>query len=172
MTDEPGFHDVEWQVAREADKHAPEFDPDLLKLTLTLYRAMSSFDRAGTAELAPHGLTVSQLNILTVLHRADRPLNMGELAQAISVRPANLTNVVDGLVAKSYVERQVNPGDRRSFLVANTEAGERFLAEFLPSHWRHLDALAWQLTGDERRTLTALLAKLRASIESAQVVTP
>jgi len=172
VTDEPGFHDVEWQVAREADKHAPEFDPDLLKLTLTLYRAMSSFDRAGTAELAPHGLTVSQLNILTVLHRADRPLNMGELAQAISVRPANLTNVVDGLVAKSYVERQVNPGDRRSFLVANTEAGERFLAEFLPSHWRYLDALAWQLTGDERRTLTALLAKLRASIESAQVVTP
>jgi len=144
------------------------FDPGLLRLTLTLNRAMSAFDRAGTAEPAPHGLTVSQLNILTVLHRADRPLNMGELAQAISVRPANLTGVVDGLVARSYVERRVNPGDRRSYLVTNTEEGERFLAEFLPGHWRHLDALAWQLSGEERRTLADLLAKLRTSIETSR----
>src|SRR5690606_21002341 len=104
---------------------------------------MSSFDRAGTAELAPHGLTVSQLNILTVLHRADRTLSMGELCQPISVRPDNVTDVVDGLVSKSCGERQINPGDRRSFLVANSEAGQRFRSEFLPSHWCDVGALAW-----------------------------
>ena len=45
---------------------------DPAALTLALYRAMTAFDRAEAAALAPHGLTVSQLNILTVLHQADR----------------------------------------------------------------------------------------------------
>ncbi|MEU8244638.1 MarR family transcriptional regulator [Nonomuraea sp. NPDC048916] len=166
---DPEESTVEWQVARTQAEHGPDFDPDLLTLTLTFYRAMSAFDRAGAAELAVHGLSVSQFNILNVLHRADRPLNMGELALAISIRPANLTSVIDGLVQRSFVERRINPDDRRSYLIANTETGERFLAEFLPSHWRYLEALIWRLDGEDRRTLTALLAKLRDSIETARV---
>jgi DNA-binding MarR family transcriptional regulator len=166
------FQDAEstitWQVGRAAAEHGTDFDPSVLSLTLTLYRAVTAFDRAGAAELAPHGLTVSQLNILTVLHRSDRPLTMGELGHAVSVRPANLTGVVDALTKRSLVERRVNPVDRRSYLIANTPSAEQFLAEFLPGHWRFLQALTHGLTADERDMLTDLLERLRRSVETAE----
>jgi DNA-binding MarR family transcriptional regulator len=158
---------VPWQVSRAAAEHGADFDPSVLSLTLTLYRAMSAFDRAGQAELAPHGLSVSQLNILTVLHRADSPLTMGELGHAVSVRPANLTSVVDALTQRSLIERRVNPGDRRSYLIANTPAGDDFLVRFLPSHWRYLETLTSDLSSEERMLLTDLLERLRVSAEAA-----
>jgi DNA-binding MarR family transcriptional regulator len=144
---------------------------DPAALTLALYRAMTAFDRAEAAALAPHGLTVSQLNILTVLHQADRPLTMGELGQAVSVRPANLTGVVDGLTRRSLVERQINPFDRRSYLITKTAAAEEFLAGFLPDHRRHLDRLLAGLSGADRTALADLLERLRRSVESAGEVT-
>ncbi len=144
---------------------------DPTALTLTLYRAMTAFDRAESAGLAPHGLTVSQLNILTVLHRAERPLTMGELGQAVSVRPANLTGVVDGLTRRSLVERQINPYDRRSYLITPTAAGQQFLADFLPGHRQHLERLLGGLSGEERTLLADLLERLRRSVETAGEVT-
>ena len=157
---------VPWQVAKAAEDQHASFDATALMLTLTLYRCFAGFDRAGAAELAPHGLTVSQLNIMTVLHRADRPLTMGELGQAVSVRPANLTGVVDGLTRRSLIERQVNPEDRRSYLITNTASGEDFLARFLPGHWEYLRALTSGLTDDERLELIGLLDRLRLSVQA------
>ncbi|MDQ3477326.1 MAG: MarR family transcriptional regulator [Actinomycetota bacterium] len=159
---------VSWQVARASEEHGVDFEPRVLSLTLTLYRAVTAYERAGAAELAPHNLTTSHLNILTVLHRAEHPLTMGELGRAVSVRPANLTGVVDALVTRSFVERQINPGDRRSYLIANTTEGDAFLAGFLPAHWRYLEKLTSGLSNDERLQLAALLERLRESVDTAE----
>ena len=160
---------VPWQVSRAAEQHGAEFDPTLLALTLTLYRTMGAFDRVSAAELAPHGFTVSQFHILAVLHRAEHPLTMGELGRAVSVRPANLTGVVDALTRRSLIERQVNPTDRRSFLIRNTAAGEDFLARFLPGHWRYLQAMMSGLDRSQRVQLTDLLGRLHASVVAADL---
>ncbi len=157
---------VPWQVSRAAEQHGSDFDPSVLALTLTFYRSMWSFDRVSAAELSPHGLTVSQFHILAVLHRAVRPLTMGELGRAVAVRPANLTGVVDALTRRSLVERRVNPTDRRSYLIANTVAGEDFLARFLPGHWRYLESMMSGLDRNERVALTQLLNRLHASVEA------
>jgi DNA-binding MarR family transcriptional regulator len=162
MSTENAHSTVKWQIAPAAPEHDADHDPTVL--ALTLYRTMTAFDRAAAAELAPHGLTVSQFAILTVLHRAERPLTMGELGQAVAVRPANLTGVVDGLTRRSLVERQINPFDRRSYLITKTPAGDEFLAGFLPGHCQRLDRLMRGLTRDERAMLADLLERLRQSV--------
>jgi DNA-binding MarR family transcriptional regulator len=159
---------VEGQVASESARQDGDFDPGVLSLTLTLYRALTAYDRAQAGELAPHGLTTGHLNILTVLHRVDGPLTMGELGRAVSVRPANLTGFVDALTGRGLIERRINPDDRRSYLVATTEAGEAFLADFLPGHWRTLKRLTGGLGEDEQRQLSVLLERFRESVEEAE----
>lgn len=159
----PTEPDVARQVAKAVEEHEA-LDPSALALTLTLYRSMGAFDRASTAELVPFGLTPSLFNILTVLHRAEGPMTMGRLGEAVSVRPANLTSLVDTLARRSLVERRINPSDRRSYLMANTAAGEELLAQFLPSHWRYLENLTAGLSRDERLQLTDLLERLRQSV--------
>lgn len=155
------------QVEIAVREFGPELDPTILALTLTLYRTTAVYDRAHNAELAPHGITLRQFNILTVLHRADRPLTMAEVSDAVAVRPGNLTSVVDALRRRRLVDCTVNPGDRRSFLVSITDAGTEFLAEFLPGHWRYLRLLTAGLSDDEKESLVHLLEKLLGSVQDA-----
>ncbi|WP_214366307.1 MarR family winged helix-turn-helix transcriptional regulator [Pseudonocardia sp. H11422] len=157
------------QVARTAAQFGPDFDPTVLTLAMTLYRSMAVFDRAHAAELAPHGLNLVQFNVISVLHRATAPMTMGDLAQAVSVRPANLTSLVDGLVKRGLVARELNPDDRRSFLVRVSPEGQDFLASFLPGHWRYLDALTGGLSARQRTQLTKLLERLAQSVQDAEV---
>jgi DNA-binding MarR family transcriptional regulator len=156
------------QVARSASQSGPDFDPTVLTLVMTLYRTMAVFDRAHAAELSPHGLNLVQFNVMSVLHRAGEPMTMGDLAQAVSLRPANLTSLVDGLVKRGLVDRELNPDDRRSFLVRVSRSGEEFLAGFLPGHWRHLDALVGGLTVRQRGQLTTLLDRLAHSVDEVE----
>lgn len=153
------------QIALAADREGPDFDPAVLGLTLSLFQTATAFERAHVAELLPYGLNVGQLNILTVLDRASEPLTMSALGQAVSVLPANLTGVVDGLVGRGYVDRIPNPDDRRSFLIRIGKSGRNFLRKFLPGHWAHLQNLMTDLTPAQRRQLQSLLGKFLASIE-------
>ncbi|WP_300017576.1 MarR family transcriptional regulator [Pseudonocardia sp.] len=159
---------VREQVARTASQFGPDFDPSVLSLAMTLYRTMAVFDRAHAAELAPHGLNLAQFNVLSVLRRADAVMTMGDLAQAVSVRPANLTNLVDGLVKRDLVARELNPDDRRSFLVGVSRSGREFLAGFLPEHWRFLETITGGLSARQRTQLTKLLDGLAQSVLDAE----
>lgn len=157
------------QVARAMGEHR-ELDPTVLALTLSIYRTSGVFERAGQAELSPYDLTTSQFNILTVLHRADGAVTMRELGKLISVRPTNLTHLVDTLTQRNLIERRMNHADRRSFHVAITDAGEDFLAEFLPGHWRYLQRLLGGLSPEDRIELTRLLSRMEESTLNAMKV--
>lgn len=170
--DDPFRLSVAEQVARSAREAGDDFDPESLTVMLLLYRAVAAVDRTHAAELGPHKLTLSQFQALSVLHRAQEPVTMGELAELLSVRRANLTGLVDTLARRSLVRRVLNPGDRRSFLVEITPAAEAFLTQFLPHHWRYLKLLTSGLTSDEMRQLAQLLDRLRASVEAAPPYPP
>jgi len=74
------------------------------------------------ARLADLELTASEQNVLAAL--ADgRVRAVGELAAATGTKPSTLTNVLDRLEHKRYLERDVDYSDRRSVLIVLTDAG-------------------------------------------------
>jgi MarR family transcriptional regulator, organic hydroperoxide resistance regulator len=76
------------------------------------------------ARLASLGLTASEQTVLAVL--ADgRPRAVGGLAAAAGTRPTTLTSVLDRLAGRQLLTREVDPADRRSFLIGLTPAGRR-----------------------------------------------
>lgn len=155
------------QVTRSAREAGDDFDPESLTVMMMLYRAVAAVDRTHAAELAPYKLSLGQFQALSVLHRVQEPVTMGELAELLSVRRANLTGLIDTLARRSLVQRVLNPHDRRSFLVEITPAAEALLEEFLPHHWRYLNTLTSGLASEELRQLAQQLDRLRSSVESA-----
>ena len=153
------------QIALAADREGPDFDSTVLALTLIMFRTAAAFERAHSAELLPQGLNTSQLNVLTVLDRASEPLTMGALGQAVSVRPTNLTGVVNSLASRKFVARIANPEDRRSLLVSISGQGRSFLRKFLPGHWRYLQSLMVGLNPKQKQQLVPLLERFLESIE-------
>jgi DNA-binding MarR family transcriptional regulator len=92
------------------------------ELILALYRATHATLTALQARLAGLNLTASEINALAIL-AAGQPRSIGELAAATATKPTTLTSVLDRLVRRGLVVRQLDPADRRSFLVSLTQDG-------------------------------------------------
>jgi DNA-binding MarR family transcriptional regulator len=79
------------------------------------------------ARLSGLGLTAAEQNVLAVL--ADgRTRPAGELARDTGTRPTTLTSVLDRLERRDLLTRQLDPADRRSFLIVLTGSGRRCAA--------------------------------------------
>jgi MarR family transcriptional regulator, organic hydroperoxide resistance regulator len=89
---------------------------------LALQRATHATLRALATRLADLDLTASEINALASM--ADgRARSVGELALDTATRPTTLTSLLDRLVRRDYVVRELDPADRRSFRVSLTDAG-------------------------------------------------
>lgn len=156
---------LDQHLQRAQAEHGEEFDVVPLSLTLLLHRVTAMLTRATSIDLEPLQLSPTQFNVLAVLHRSDEPLTMRTLADALSVRPPNLTSVVDQMVTRKLIAKQVSPHDRRSYLVTTTTRGDRLMARFLPGHWQLMNEFYGALSATERIQLARLLDKLLASVQ-------
>jgi DNA-binding MarR family transcriptional regulator len=89
---------------------------------LALHRATHATLHALTTALADLDLPAADINVLANL--ADGvPRTVGALATATATKPSTLTSLLDRLTRRSYVERQADLADRRSFVVVLTPDG-------------------------------------------------
>lgn len=92
------------------------------ELILELHRATHATLTALQARLADLDLTAAEINSLAIL-ASGQQRSIGELAAATATKPTTLTSVLDRLVRRGLVVRQLDPADRRSFLVSLTQDG-------------------------------------------------
>jgi DNA-binding MarR family transcriptional regulator len=110
------------------------------------------------AALAEVGVDQAEAHVLSALGAGPRPI--ASLVEAVGVKRSTLTNILDRLEARGLVRRELNPADRRSFLVRPTPAGER-AARKVTRKFAAVDArLARTTTAHERQAFQAVLAKL------------
>ena len=158
------------RLSEQARHTAQEFDgvDSLSVLTvLAMYRAFAVLDRHQSREIAQTGLNTTQWNVLTVLHRMNGPVSMGELGQRLAVRPTNLSGIINVLVGRGLVRRLPSASDRRSLEASLTADGEQFIRQLLPDHYRQIEQLMGQIPDRERQSLVRSLARLVGVIETA-----
>lgn len=89
-------------------------------------------------------------------------INQSALAEALRVNRASVVKVIDALQALGYVERHSIPEDRRSYALVVTASGYEELRRLTALSRRYEEAIAAQLTAQERKTLIRLLGKIAA----------
>ncbi|MGO1049079.1 MarR family winged helix-turn-helix transcriptional regulator [Crossiella sp. CA198] len=116
-----------------------------------------------------HGLRRGEFDVLTSLRRSGAPFTLtpSELAGLLMLSRAGMTNRLDRLEAAGYVERRLDPADRRSFLIALTPRGREVIDEAFTAHIANLHRLTASVSAEQRGQLDvmmrALLADLRAT---------
>ena len=99
-------------------------DPDarnaIAALEATTHRVLERL----AAELADLGLSQGEVNALAQLSPGST-LTVAELQAATGQRASTLTGVLSRLEARGFVERAINPRDRRSFTLSLTRSGAR-----------------------------------------------
>src|SRR3954468_23099569 len=82
-------------------------------------------DLARRAAFTAHAIEAWEFDVLAALRRAGAPyeLSPGRLLRETLVTSGTMTNRVDRLAARGFVERMPDPHDRRGVLVRLTPAG-------------------------------------------------
>ncbi len=108
--------------------------------------------------IAPTGLRPTELLVLQHL-RERGPSAQQTLTELIGIDATNLVAVLNSLEDQSLIERRRDRADRRRAIIALSPPGEHVLADLDLSLLHIDDQILAPLTGTERRTLHALLAK-------------
>ncbi|MFL9829257.1 MarR family winged helix-turn-helix transcriptional regulator [Flavobacterium sp. ARAG 55.4] len=112
--------------------------------------------------LKPYDLSGEQYNVLRILRgQKGNPANMCVIQERMIAKTSNTTRLVDKLLLKELVTRNVCPDNRRKIEVLITQKGLNVLAELDPKVIEHENALTNNLTIEELEQLNNLLEKYR-----------
>jgi DNA-binding MarR family transcriptional regulator len=113
--------------------------------TLASFRyQVRKFLRFSKDFLCAEDLTPDQYQALLAI-RAAAPrgkLSIRDLAEQLQVRHHSTVGIVDQLVFREAVVREVAPKDRRKILLSLTEKGEQMVQKLAPAHHEELTRLS------------------------------
>lgn len=112
--------------------------------------------------LKPFDLSGEQFNVLRILRgQKGCPANMCLIQERMIAKTSNTTRLVDKLLLKQLVTREVCPENRRKIEVLITQKGLSVLSELDPKVKEHEEKFAKNLTNSELEQLNNLLEKFR-----------
>jgi len=112
--------------------------------------------------LKPYDISKEQYNVLRILRgQKGSPANMCIIQERMLSKNSNTTRLIDKLLLKDYVTREVCPANRRKIEVLITQKGIDILAELDPIVLEHEKLFANNLTKQELEQLNILLEKFR-----------
>ncbi|MFC8800719.1 MarR family winged helix-turn-helix transcriptional regulator [Promicromonospora sp. NPDC057138] len=145
--------------------------PDLELEPLTVFSRVSRLarhlDLARRTAFARHSLETWEFDVLSALRRAGEPyrLSPGTLVTQTLVTSGTMTNRIDRLESRGFVQRHRSPDDRRGVLVQLTEEGlarvDAAMSDLLDIEAKVLTALS----PAERPQLAALLRTVTAQFD-------
>jgi len=115
--------------------------------------------------LKPYDISREQYNVLRILRgQKGLPANMNVIQERMLAKSSNTTRLIDKLLIKNYVTREVCPENRRKIEVQITQQGLDILVELDPIVVAHEQHFANNLTSDELQQLNTLLEKYRTLV--------
>ena len=112
--------------------------------------------------LKPYDLSGEQYNVLRILRgQKGIPANMCVIQERMLAKTSNTTRLVDKLLLKDLVTRNVCPDNRRKIEVLITQKGLDVLADLDQKVTEHENRFAKNLNPEELEQLNLLLEKYR-----------
>lgn len=99
-------------------------------------------------------------------------INPTMISRARNVSKNTISSLLRGLEEQGLILREMDPQDRRAFLIKLTDKGRRLALEITPIRLKHMNRLANGLTPGEKDQLIHLLAKLTKSIILQEKILP
>ncbi|WJH35339.1 MarR family transcriptional regulator [Paenibacillus sp. CC-CFT747] len=135
------------------------------QLALHLYRVNRKLQYLMSIHLKPYDITPEQWNVLKHVQETNG-ISQKELSIMADKDKTSITRTLDSLERRGAVRRQVNPEDRRSFLVFLTEEGMGLIERLQPIPDKVNRLVSRDLSGEElavfRQTLTVLQSRIEA----------
>ena len=143
-------------------RERPDLDLAPVAVFSRISRLSRHLDLARRAAFSAHGIEPWEFDVLAALRRAGEPyaLSPGRLLRETLVTSGTMTNRVDRLTARGWVERLPDPSDRRGVLVRLTDEGRAGVDGAFSALLEAEGALLADLDKDDQDRLAGLLRRL------------
>ena len=135
---------------------------DAKKVVLNIMVTQNVVTEKFNEVLKPYDLSGEQYNVLRILRgQKGNPANMCVIQERMIAKNSNTTRLIDKLLLKNLVTREVCPENRRKIEVLITEKGLELLEELDPKVLENEKLFAANLNQKELIELNTLLEKYR-----------
>lgn len=111
------------------------------------------------------GLNAQQGKMIDyIFNHQEKGLIQKDLADHFHVRGASITNMLQGLERKGYIERKIPAHNERQKNIYVLPKGVELIEAFEQSFQRVEDVILQSLSDDERQTLKELLTKINQNL--------
>ncbi|KAA8890672.1 MarR family transcriptional regulator [Nocardia colli] len=148
------------------NRERPEVDVSPMAVVGRIQRLSRLFEHELKQFFGQFGMEFWEFDVLATLRRSggDEGLTAGALIKVAMVTSGAITNRIDRLVAKDWVERMPCATDRRVIRVRLTPAGRQMIDDVLPKHMENEQRLLAALNLESREQLAGLLRTLAESL--------
>ena len=109
-----------------------------------------------------HNLTQAEFRCLR-LFGTDESVNNKSIAERMNLSPSRLTRIIDGLVEKEYINREIDPNDRRNMRVMLSRRGRQLVNQLNRAYVEiHNEILEGIETAQHEPLITAMQHLLEA----------
>lgn len=144
-------------------------EPDGRKRHLRLWLRLLSCTNLISAEIRQRlrgefDFTLPRFDLMAQLYREPEGLRLGELSKRMMVSNANVTALVDRMIAEGFVSREAVLEDRRALVVRLTKAGTTAFAQIATAHEAWLTSMFGELDSATIERLMQELALVKRSV--------
>lgn len=129
-----------------------------------LVRTYQSFSAYSEAHIRQFDLTPAQFDVIATLGNTNG-VSMGEIGEKTLITKGTLTGVIDRLIQKHLVVREVPADDRRNVIVQLTPQGQRVFEQVFPLHIAYIKERFEKLAPSELELLKIMLSRLRQTFQ-------
>ena len=135
---------------------------DTKKVLLNLMYAQNVIADKLNELLKPYDVSPEQYNVLRILRgQKGSPVNMRDIQERMLARNSNTTRLIDKLLVKKHVTREICQVNRRKMEILITAKGLSLLEELDAKVTTYEQTFASNLTTNELQHLNQLLEKYR-----------
>ncbi len=143
---------------------SPSTAPDVLRLVGSLMLLLRALEQQLRGCSGAEPLTLTELGVLGRIERGvDQP---SLLARTLRLDPARVTHLTDRLVSQGYIERTLDPEDRRRWRLNLTTSGAERLQDGRAHLRAAMESLLDGLSAEERADLQHGLDAVRRVLDA------
>ncbi|WP_243728523.1 MarR family transcriptional regulator [Microbacterium sp. BK668] len=138
---------------------------DVLKGIRALGDALDRMHSGMKGDMDMNASDVAALRMLIVREQRGETVSPRDLARHLRISTASTTKLLDRLTASGHLERRPHPHDRRSRIVALTQASRDEFHRHFSERLRAMRGVAEEFADDELETIARFLFRLSDAVD-------
>lgn len=111
-----------------------------------------------------HNLTQAEFRCLRQINEIEN-INNKEIAERMNLSASRLTRIIDGLVEKGYVVREIEPNDRRNMRLYLSENGKVFTHKLNDAYINIHSQILGDIATEQHQPLIGAMTGLLSAVE-------